>query len=49
MEGSISETELERVKLNYETEAYVDTHILNRAQTSALAKFRCGVAPLELY
>ena len=35
-------------KLNYETEPYVKTPILSRSQRSALAKFRCGVAPLEI-
>ena len=33
--------------INYETEPYVKAQILGRCQKSALAKFRCGVAPLK--
>jgi len=35
-------------KTEYETEAYVTLHTLTRGQRSALAKFRCGVAPLRI-
>ena len=32
----------------YETEPYVKNHIMSRAKRSALAKLRCGVAPLRI-
>ena len=35
-------------KHSYETESYVKCHILSRTRRSALAKFRCGVAPLRI-
>lgn len=35
-------------KSSYETEHYVRNHIMSRARRSALAKFRCGVAPLRI-
>ena len=31
----------------YETKPHVKNHIMSRAKRSALAKFRCGVAPLR--
>ena len=35
-------------KHSYETEAYVKCHVMSRTRRSALAKFRCGVAPLRI-
>ena len=35
-------------KHSYETESYVKCHILSRTRRSALAKFRCRVAPLRI-
>ena len=35
-------------KNSYDTEDYVENHIMSRTRRSALAKFRCGVAPLRL-
>jgi len=35
-------------KTIYETEHYTTVHTMTRARRSALAKFRCGVAPLRL-
>ena len=35
-------------KYSYDTESYVKCHILSRTRRSALAKFRCGVAPLRI-
>ena len=35
-------------KRSYETETYVKCQSLTRMQRSALAKFRCGVAPLKI-
>ena len=32
----------------YETEPYVKNHIMSRTKKSALARFRCGVAPLRI-
>ena len=32
-------------KRTYETEQYVKNHIISRTKRSAIAKFRCGVAP----
>ena len=35
-------------KRTYETEQYVKNHIISRTKRSAIAKFRCGVAPFVL-
>ena len=35
-------------KNEYNTETYVNMNIMTRQQRSALAKFRCGVAPLKI-
>ena len=35
-------------KMDYNTETYVNMNIITRQQRSALAKFRCGVAPLRI-
>ena len=37
-----------QIKFDFGTTSYVKDHHLTRAQRSALAKFRCGVAPLRL-
>ena len=36
------------IQCSYETEAYIKCHVMSRTRRSALAKFRCGVAPLRI-